>query len=140
MFKIILAKTNIQFNHVESFITQKFENGRYNRMSHPMVGHSIILLSFVYKQRVKSNIMNSPFSHEIANLSVEVTMNIQNYELLQNLNGWPSKTSNGGIYENNITYRKALELIIQVEFLLTYGDVRVFYALYVVGFKVIVRR
>ena len=105
-----------------------------------MVGHSIILLSYVYKQRVKSNIVNSSFSHEITNLSAEVTMNIQEYNMLLNLIGRPNETSKGGMYGNNITYWKYLELIIQVDFLLTHGAVRVFYALYVVGFKVIVRR
>ena len=28
-------------------------------MSHSMVGHSMVLLSYVYKQRAKSNILNS---------------------------------------------------------------------------------
>ena len=52
----------------------------------------------------------------------------------------PTKPLRGGMYDNNITYRKSLENISQVDFLLTYGDVRGFYALYVVGFNVIVRR
>ena len=56
-------------------------------MSHPMVVHRIILLSYIYKQRIKSNIVNSSFSHEIANLSAEVTINIQKYEILLNPNG-----------------------------------------------------
>ena len=76
-----MAKTFIQFNHVESVLTQKFENGSYTRTSHPMVGHRMILLSYVYKKGVKSNIVNSSFSHETANLSAEVTMNIKKYEL-----------------------------------------------------------
>ena len=38
------------------------------------------------------------------------------------------------------SYSKSLEIISQVDFLLTYGAVRGFYALSVVGFKVIVRR
>ena len=52
----------------------------------------------------------------------------------------PTKPLMGVFFDNNSTYRKSLELVIQVDFLLTYGDVRVFYALYVVGFKVTVRR
>ena len=105
-----------------------------------MVGHSMILLSYVYKQRAKSNIVNSSFSHEISNLSAEITMNIQKYELLLNLNGWPNKKSKGGIYDTNITYRKSLEIISQVDFLLAYGAVWGFYALCVVCFKGLVRR
>ena len=125
---------------MESVLTQKFLNGRYTRINHPMVGHITILLSYVYNQRVKIIIVNSSFSHEITNLSTEVTMNIQKDELLLNLNGWPNETSKGDIYYTNIKYRKALEIIIQVDFLLTYVAMRVFYALSVVCFKVIVRR
>ena len=91
-----------------------------------MVGHIIILLSYVYKQRVKSNIVNSSFSHEITNLSAEVTMDIQKYELLLNLNGQPNETSKGSMYDTNTKYRKSLEIISQVSFLLAYGDVRGF--------------
>ena len=109
-------------------------------MIYPMVGYTIILLSYVYKQRVKSNIVNSSFSHEIANLSAEVTMDIQKYELLLNLNGWPNKTSKGAMYDTNTTYMKSLEIISQVDFLLTYGAVRGFYAISVVCFNVIVSR
>ena len=39
----------------------------------------------------------------------------------------------------NIMYSKTLKILIQVYFLLTYGDVGVFYALSLVGFKGIVR-
>ena len=105
-------------------------------MSHPMVGHSMILLFYVYKQRVKSNIVNSSFSHKISNLSAEVTMNIQKYDMLLNLNGRPNKNSKGVMYDSNITYRKAHEIISQVDFLLTYGAVRGFYDLSVVDLRV----
>ena len=44
------------------------------------------------------------------------------------------------MYDTNITYRKSLEIISQVAFLLIYGDVRVFYDFSVVGFKGVVRR
>ena len=76
-------------------------------MSHPMVGNIIIVLSYVYKQRAKSNIVSSSFSHEIANLSAEDTMNIQKHEVLLNLNGLPNETYKGGMYETNIKYRKS---------------------------------
>ena len=56
-------------------------------MIHHMVGNMIILLSYAYKQRVKSNIVNPSFSHEISNLSAEVPMNIQEYDLVLNMNG-----------------------------------------------------
>ena len=107
-------------------------------MIHPIVGHRTILLSYVYNKRVNIYIVNSSFSHEIANLSAEVTMNIQKYELSLNLNGWPNETSKGGMYDTNIIYSKYIEIISQVDFLLTYGAVRGFYALSVVGFKGIV--
>ena len=109
-------------------------------MIHPIVGHRTILLSYVYNKRVNIYIVNSSFSHEIANLSAEVTMNIQKYELSLNLNGWPNETSKGGMYDTNITYRKPLENISQVAFLLKYGAVRVFNAISVVDFNGIVRR
>ena len=140
LFIIVVATNFIQFNHVESVLTHKFENCRYTIMSHPMVGHIIIVLSYVYKQRVKSNIVSSSFSHEIANLSAEDTMNIQKHEVLLNLNGLPNETYKGGMYETNTTYSKSLEIISQVDFLLTYGAVRGFYALSVVGIKSLVRR
>ena len=62
-----------------------------------MVVHSMLLLSYWYRERVKSNIVNSSFSYEIANLSVEFTMYIQKYDLLLNINGWSNKTSKGGM-------------------------------------------
>ena len=105
-----------------------------------MVGHIIIVLSYVYKQRAKSNIVSSSFSHEIANLSAEDTMNIQKHELLLNLNGLPNETYKGDMYETNTTYSKSLEIISQVDFLLTYSAVRGFYALSVVGIKGVVSR
>ena len=67
-------------------------------------------------------------------------MNIKKHELLLNLNSLPNKTSKRGIYDTNITYSKSLEIISQVDFLLTYGAVRGFYALSVVGIKGVVRR
>ena len=121
-------------------LTQNFEKGRYNIMIHPMVRQRIILLFYVYNQKVNIYIVNSSFSHEITNLSAEVTINGKKYELSMNMNGWPNETSKGDIYYTNIKYRKALEIIIQVDFLLTYVAMRVFYALSVVCFKVIVRR
>ena len=44
------------------------------------------------------------------------------------------------MYDTNITYRKPLENISQVAFLLKYGAVRVFNAISVVDFNGIVRR
>ena len=79
LFNIVIATNFIHFNHVESVLTQKFENVSYTRLIHSMFGHSIILLSYVYKQRVKSNIVNSSFSDETAKLSAEVTININKY-------------------------------------------------------------
>ena len=81
MFNIVIARKNIQLNHVESVLNQKFKNGRYTGIIHHMVGHSITLLSYVYKQRVKSNIVILSFSHEISNLSAEVTMDIEEYDM-----------------------------------------------------------
>ena len=108
-------------------------------MIHPMVRQRIILLFYVYNQKVNIYIVNSSFSHEITNLSAEVTINGKKYELSMNMNGWPNETSKGGMYDTNIIYRKPLEIISQVAFLLKYDAVRVFNAISVVDFKGIVR-
>ena len=119
---------------MESVLIWRFDYGKYTKMRHLLVGHSMLLLSNWYKQRLKSNTVNSSFSHEIANLSVEVTMYIQKYELLLNINGCSNKTSKGDMYATTILYRQLLEILSQFSFLLTYVAVRVFYALSVVGF------
>ena len=97
---------------------------RCTRMSQPMVGHSMLLLYYGYKKRVKSNVVNSSFNHEITKLSTEFTRNIQKYELLLNMNGWPNETSNRGMYLTNIMYKKSLGIISQVASLETYDVVR----------------
>ena len=56
-------------------------------MIHPMVRQRIILLFYVYNQKVNIYIVNSSFSHEITNLSAEVTINGKKYELSMNMNG-----------------------------------------------------
>ena len=105
-----------------------------------MVGHSMLLLSYGYKQRVKSNIVNPSFSHEIDNLSLEVNMNIRNYWAVNEYEWMTQRKLKGGYGCHQYHVNQALKIIIQVDFLVTLDAVRVFYALCVVVFKGIVKR
>ena len=105
-----------------------------------MVGHSMLLLSYVYKKKVKSNIVKSSFNREIAKLSVEVTMNIWKYWAVTESKWMTQRNLQGGHGCHKYHVQKNHKIISQVAFLVIYAAVRGFYSISVMSFKGTIRR